>query len=320
MSATRQADAAASAGLLTTQAQMVEIQRARILAAATEESAQRGADEVTVTHVVTRAGVSRRTFYELFDGREACLLAAFDEALEHVTRCVREEDDPSAGWAERIRMALATTLSFLHAQPAEGRLLVVGSLGIGPRVFERRQRVFGEIVAFVDQGRAHTKAGGQPPPLTAEGIVGGVLSIVHARLLEPDGESPLALLGPLMGTIVLPYLGAPAARRELARPALAPAPLVPLRPADPLLALEMRLTYRTIRALMSVAANPGSSNREIGTAADIHDQGQVSKLLTRLHRLGLIENGPAGAARGAPNAWVLTDRGRAIERAIGRRP
>ncbi len=82
----------------------------------------------------------------------------------------------------------------------------------------------------------------------------------------------------------------------------------------------MRLTYRPIRALMSVAITPCSSNREIGIAADINEQGQISKLLARLHRLGPIENGPGGAARGAANAWVLTDRGRDIERAIGKRP
>ncbi len=48
-------------------------------------------------------------------------------------------------------------------------------------------------------------------------------------------------------------------------------------------------------------------------AAGIVDQGQISKLLTRLQRLGLVENRGGGAARGAPNAWTLTGRGRAVE-------
>ncbi|MGA7705347.1 MAG: helix-turn-helix domain-containing protein, partial [Solirubrobacteraceae bacterium] len=80
---------------------------------------------------------------------------------------------------------------------------------------------------------------------------------------------------------------------------------------------DMRLTYRTTRALAAIGANPGRSNREVGLAAEMQDQGQVSKLLTRLARLGLIENRPEGLTRGAPNAWALTAKGRQIEQAIG---
>jgi hypothetical protein len=83
----------------------------------------------------------------------------------------------------------------------------------------------------------------------------------------------------------------------------------------------MRLTYRTVRVLAAVAelSALGSppSNREVGLAAGMRDQGQISKLLTRLHGLGLIENTDAGLARGAPNAWMLTAKGREIEQAVG---
>ncbi len=126
-----------------------------------------------------------------------------------------------------------------------------------------------------------------------------------------------------MGMIVLPYLGPAAVRRELKRPP----PMFRSTPkparADPLRDVHMRLTYRTVRVLMALAelsargAYP--SNREIGLASGMQDQGQISKLLTRLSRLGLIENSPAGRARGAPNAWMLTDKGAEIEQAVGER-
>jgi hypothetical protein len=192
------------------------------------------------------------------------------------------------------------------------------------------------MVALVDEGCGVSKRGSQPAHLTAEGIVGGVLSVLHSRLLTPpvsgtggagtrDAESGtlLALTGPLMSMIVLPYLGAAAARRELERPVPAPAHVRPSSPADPLRDVHMRLTYRTVRVLTAVAALGGEgshpSNREIGLAADIQDQGQISKLLTRLNKLGLIENTGAGLARGAPNAWTLTKKGQHIEQAIRER-
>lgn len=78
----------------------------------------------------------------------------------------------------------------------------------------------------------------------------------------------------------------------------------------------MRITYRTVRVLMVIAEHPDASNRQIAAGAGITDQGQVSKLLARLEHLGLIYNRGLGPVKGAPNAWQLTARGRAVEGAI----
>ncbi|MEA2201773.1 MAG: hypothetical protein QOI89_2369 [Solirubrobacteraceae bacterium] len=78
----------------------------------------------------------------------------------------------------------------------------------------------------------------------------------------------------------------------------------------------MRVTYRTTRVLAAIAAQPGLSNSEIGQRAGVNDQGQISKLLARLARLGLAENVRAGQANGLPNAWQLTPRGKELERTV----
>jgi AcrR family transcriptional regulator len=292
-----------------------EIQRARILAAMAEVCAERGAGNVTVAHVVARSGVSRRTFYELFEGLEACFLAALDEAVEHCATYVLPAYAAPAGWRERIRVALVALLEFLHEEPFLGRLMVVDTLGAGARALERRQQLLAQAIAAVEEGQGEAKRDGGSP-LTAEGVVGGVLSVLHSRLIDPRDGSLLELTGPLMSMIALPYLGAACARQELQRP-------VPCSPTgerapvtNPLRDLEMRLTYRTVRVLMSVAEHPGASNREVGFAAGMQDQGQTSKLLTRLKRLGLIENTGAGQVRGAPNEWTLTRKGIEVEQAV----
>ena len=288
-----------------------------------EVDTERGAANVTVAHIVDRAGVSRRTFYELFSDREDCFLAAFDEGVARVSRHVLDAYDAAARWEVRVRMALTALLDFLDVERGVGQLLVVGSLGAGPSALERRKHVLARMVSFIDEGRTEAGTGASArrrvelPSLTAEGIVGGVLSVLHARLLDFEDESLLELTGPLMSMIVLPYLGTAAARRELARPVIVQERMRKPVPADPLRDVGMRLTYRTVRVLMAVAANPSSSNRELGLASGIGDQGQISKLLTRLGKLGLIVNTDAGQARGAPNAWVLTPKGTQIEQAIG---
>ncbi|HVR04515.1 MAG TPA: hypothetical protein VMS02_00650 [Solirubrobacteraceae bacterium] len=78
----------------------------------------------------------------------------------------------------------------------------------------------------------------------------------------------------------------------------------------------MRLTYRTARVLQGLARRPGASNRQVADDAGIVDQGQVSKLLARLERLGLLCNENAGQGRGERNRWRLTGRGELVTHSI----
>jgi AcrR family transcriptional regulator len=308
---------------------VVEIQRARMLSATVEVVSERGAGNVTVADVVSRSGVSRRTFYEIFEDREDCFLAAFDDAIEKMAARVVPPYEGERKWREKIRAGLTGLLEFLEYEPGMGRLVIVETLGAGPRALERRRRVLAQVITVIDQGRRESKRGEGPPPLTAEGVVGAVLSVIHTRLLarlpsvmedpgtgEPSPEPLVELVNPLMSMVVLPYFGAVAARGELDRPTPARNGTDRVSVSNLLKGLKMRLTYRTVRVLMAVGSHPGVSNRRVGAAAGVSDQGQISKLLARLQYLGLIENAGFGQARGESNSWHLSARGRDIERAI----
>lgn len=289
-----------------------EIQRRRMLAAMVVEAAERGVGSVTVAHVVARSGVSRRTFYEIFADREDCFLAAFDDGIEGLARNVIPVYERERRWKDGLRAALAVLLELFHEDTDLGRLVVVEILGAGPRALERRRRVVDELVQAVEEGASEAKAGGRTPPLTAEGVVGAVLSVLHARLSADGSGEVVDLLNPLMSLIVLPYLGRAAAERELKMPSVAKPGSGVRQRANPLRDLEMRLTYRTVRVLLAVARSPGSSNRAVAEGSGITDQGQISKLLARLLGLGLINNEGAGSARGEPNAWRLTAKGEEV--------
>jgi hypothetical protein len=90
------------------------------------------------------------------------------------------------------------------------------------------------------------------------------------------------------------------------------------RSTEPAAGLPVRLTYRTTRVLEVIGAQSGLSKSEVAGRAGVSDAGQISKLLTRLSGLGLIENTGAGQARGAANAWRLTGQGTELQRKIGR--
>jgi AcrR family transcriptional regulator len=297
---------------------VTEIQRGRMLAAAVDAVDDVGYAGMTVAQVISRARVSRKTFYDVFADREDCFLAAFDQALDQGGELLREAFSAESSWSEGVRSALARLLAAMDEEPALARLVVVEALAAGERVLERRAEAFAELAAAIDRGRAQPGAL-DPPQVTAEGVVGAVFAVLHARVLDGGETALLELLGPLMSMIVLPYLGAEAAEHELHRPApepvRSPARRRRARRGDPLDGLKMRLTYRTVRVLMVIAEAPGASNREIAEHSGIADQGQISKLLNRLARLDLVENTGDGQEKGAANAWHLTPRGEAVERA-----
>jgi AcrR family transcriptional regulator/DNA-binding MarR family transcriptional regulator len=294
---------------------VVGIQRGRMVGAMVEVVRERGVAGVTVAHVVARSGVSRRTFYELFVDRDECLMAAFELALGCAERRVLPAYGAPGVWRERVRAGLGGLLGFLEDEPLLGALLVVDMLGAGGVALERRAEVIGVLVDAVDGGRGCGRAGLGVSRLTAEGVVGGVLGVLHARLVAGDVRGLGGLLGPLMGMVVLPYLGSAAAARELARPVPRARRVTRVR-EDVLRDLDMRLTYRTVRVLVAIAAGPGGSNREVADAAGIGDQGQISKLLRRLEHLGLIENAAARPSMGEPNAWRLTSKGTELHQTI----
>ena len=128
-------------------------------------------------------------------------------------------------WRERIRAGLLAFLSFLDEEPVIGRLLIVESLSGGARVLESRNRVLAMLAEAIDEGRGQSVNGTSLPPLTAEGLAGGALALIQARITLPGhgsramaGGRLFALANQLVSMIVLPYLGPAAARRELQRP------------------------------------------------------------------------------------------------------
>jgi AcrR family transcriptional regulator len=301
-----------------------EQQRTRLLNATFEVVAEDGYRRMTVRRVCGQAGVSNKTFYDLFADREECFLAAFDQAVAELTAAARPAYEAEREWASQIRAGLGALLACLDSEAELRALVFVEALGAGPQVLKRRAQVVEELGRIIDEGRAGVKTGRELPPLTAEGLVGAAFGVIYGRLIEQPAGALLGLSGPLMAAIVLPYRGHTAAERELARPTRptvlgSPKPRggTSIRLAVSRLGnVDFRLTVRTQMVLDAIAEHPGASNRQLSDIAEIVDQGQISKLLTRLEGLGLIEN-TGRPTHSAPNAWQLTPRGEEIVR-VGR--
>ncbi len=321
---TKRPQPARSAASASPRVQVSEMQRARLLSAAVVTVEEFGWSGASVAHITARARVSRRTFYDLFENREDCLLAVLDEVVERVEHELADAHLSELAWRERVHAGLWTILRFLDREPVLARVCVAQALQGGPRVLARREQILARLAGALDEGR-NGESGRACPPLTAEGLVGAVFSIVYARSTRPERKPLADLFAELMGMLVLPYAGPAVARREQDR-SVPPVPVAVVSASgvenarieqDPLREVPMRLTYRTARVLETMAERPGVSNRAVGELAGVPDQGQISKLLARLERLGLAANTGDGHSKGESNAWSLTALGERVTAHLG---
>lgn len=295
--------------------QVVAMQRSRLLAAAVDVVAEFGWDGASIGRITQRAGVSRRTFYEQFENRDECLVAVLENAAALIEAEIAAANLAALPWRERVRRGLWVILCLLDREMVLARVCLVESRRSGGTALDCRQRIVERLVRIVDQGRGEGSRGRDVTELTAHGVVGGVFEVLYSQLMKDDAKPLSDLLGELTGMVVLPYMGVAAAQREQSKPA----PTV--RSAertgrdvvagdaagrDLLARLPMRLTYRTANVLQVLEERPGRSNREVADLVGISDQGQISKLLTRLARLGLLKN---VSVVGERNEWELTPTG-----------
>jgi AcrR family transcriptional regulator len=296
----------------------VDARRARIVAATARLICRGGVRDASVERIASAARVTETALLEGFADVDAVVMAAFEWALAQARERAGTAFEAEEGWLEAVRSSVRALLELFDEQPLVAQLLLIHSAEAGLLLRARRGDVLERLAAVLDEERAPARR--YPPSLAAESVVSGVLGVVHGRLSRSDPGPLLELCNQLMSFIVQPYLGARAARRELLRPAEAPAVSLSRDAALKLLqgtsgrALKRHLTPQV---LAIIAAEPGLSNIEVAQRASVKDQGHMSRLLARLVRLGLVEKRMADGGRvSSTNAWVLTGTGEEIELAL----
>jgi AcrR family transcriptional regulator len=203
---------------------VAEMQRAKILAATLSALDEGGFGAATVSRIVTRARVSRTAFYSLFSDRDECLTAILDRAMRSVENEFKAAQIGELPWAQRVRSGLRVILEMLDREPALARAYVVEAAQGGELVLAHRAAVLRRLALELDAGRTEHDPGRHCTEVLAEGLVGGVLAIVHSHLLRRDPRALASLAPELTHILLAPYLP------EQARP-------------------EPRLRPRTLRSL-----------------------------------------------------------------------
>jgi AcrR family transcriptional regulator len=180
-----------------------ETNRRRALAAMTEVVAERGYPETTVRDVLERARMSRRTFYELFDNREECFLAAYEEARVEALSWMDRVPETEGTFPQHLTEVLTGMLERLAARPDFARLLLVELPAVGPPGIERHEQTMRELAErLADSLRtAGPKLRPDELRLRCEASVGAVHRVVSARVVEGRARDLPGMAGELVGLV-----------------------------------------------------------------------------------------------------------------------
>jgi len=175
---------------------VVAHQRRRILDALAEAFGEVGYQQTTVERVVARAGVSRKTFYEIHGGRPDWFVVLCDRIA---TDLLARVDAALAGApaAERPHALAGALVGFCAERPRDARICFVESLAAGDAARAWRAGLIARLserIAGDGPDLAARAAVGAAVELTAEGTVraapGAATDLVACLLARGDLGEP----------------------------------------------------------------------------------------------------------------------------------
>lgn len=160
-------------------------QRGRMLAAIAEAVAEKGYAAATVADVITRARVSRATFYESFANKEDCFVAAYEAAADVLAAQVsRSVSTTSGDLRTKLRAAMRTYCDLLAANQATARALIIESAA-SPALRAARARNFAAWAKMLENFADTAQS--PPPPMAGTATVGALTQLL-ATFLEEDRD------------------------------------------------------------------------------------------------------------------------------------
>jgi AcrR family transcriptional regulator len=181
-------------------------QRERLLAAVVRVTAVNGYESTSVADILEEAGVGRESFYELFEDKRDCLLAARAILIDDLSATVAEAYNESGAWADRVRDALAAMLEWFAADPAAAKVIFIEFAAIGTASRELFRSDFSRFTKLMDEGLEQAEPVPGLPRAT-ELAIGGALARIHEEVVRDRMPELPRLLPELTYELLVPFLG-----------------------------------------------------------------------------------------------------------------
>ena len=194
-------------------------QRERLLAAVVRVTAAKGYAETTVADVLEASAVGREAFYELFDDKRDCFLAAHTLLMEDLLAHGTEAFEQPGPWPERARQGLAAILEWFASDPDVARVLMVEVAAAGPAAQDRFWTSFQRVTAILDKALAESgppsdSAGAHASSNISSIAAGAVYARIYEEILMGRTAELPKLLPKLTYQLMVPFLGEEGAKEE----------------------------------------------------------------------------------------------------------
>jgi AcrR family transcriptional regulator len=186
-------------------------QRERLLAAVVRVTVRKGYEKATVADILGEAGVGRESFYELFDDKLDCMLAAHEILVDHIEGLVRGVYIQPGPWPERVRESLELTLGWFASDPEAAHFLLIEFSTIGPAFRESFQTTYKRFIELIDEGLDEDGPEPQFTHATSLGV-GAMLARIYEEVVLGRATELSRLVPDLTQAMLTPYIGEERAR------------------------------------------------------------------------------------------------------------
>jgi len=182
-------------------------QRERLLIATAELVAERGFQRTTIEAIVKAAKVSSITFYEHFESKEECFLAAFDESVSAAADVFAELLDTDLDWTDQVASGLEIFLEMVATEQARAKLCLVESQAAGTEALGRYQAMLESVAPKLREGRGLNPRADRLPEALEISIAGGIAWLINQRLAAGEADDIKELLPEVLQITLTPYVG-----------------------------------------------------------------------------------------------------------------
>jgi AcrR family transcriptional regulator len=166
-------------------------QRERLMDAMVQAVNERGVVATTISDLVARAGISRRTFYEHFENKEACLLATYDTVVETEVQRLLALPVSGEGWREQLETIVRALFDAIAERPDATRLICVEMGASGEIGVQRWAAGAARLERFISASFEHSPGAGTIPDPVARAFVGALRKIIYTRVREERSSRSL---------------------------------------------------------------------------------------------------------------------------------
>jgi len=200
-------------------AYLVRSERERLLEAMLRVSAAKGYETTSVDDVLAVAGVSREAFDQMFAGKEACFLEAYEAVFDVLVAHVTAAFEAAAGepWPQRIVAGLSALVGLLSIEAGIARLAMVEVTAAGEAARARYRSALARFTPFLEEGRDYSGQSEELPADTARFAIGGATSMIFDEVRAGRGPELKRILPDLVFAVLMPYIGPEAAEDEMRR-------------------------------------------------------------------------------------------------------